>query len=34
MKKKKGIASNILSILLIIVGCALASFSIGAIYQT
>ncbi len=31
MKKKKGIASNILSILLIIVGCALASFSIGAI---
>ncbi len=31
MKKKKGMANDILSVLLIIVGCALASFSIGAI---
>ncbi len=31
MKKKKGIANSILSIVLIVIGCALASFSIGAI---
>lgn len=31
MKRKKGIANSILSIVLIVVGCALASFSIGAI---
>lgn len=31
MKKKKEIANSILSIVLIVIGCALASFSIGAI---
>lgn len=31
MKRKKGIVNDIFSVLLIIVGCALASFSIGAI---
>ena len=31
MKKKKGKANSILSIVLIVIGCALASFSIGAI---
>ena len=31
MVKKKGILNNIISVLLILVGCALAAFSIGSI---
>ena len=31
MKKKKGILNNIISIILILVGCALAAFSIGSV---
>ena len=31
MKKKKGALHNIISIVLILVGCALAAFSIGSV---